>query len=166
MGPKCGLNRQDEGLKSDLGSSRGGQGVSEALNASSLKRFASLGACYFVLLHVVFVRKVLCIMAAASHCNCFSQCVEAWSRQRRRRGRRPHDVHVRCFGLYGPIHMIAAKSTTWGYLKRAGDNDLTLERASRSLAKTGSSWTLKTEKNQGVFEVFRCLGLSWSVLSL
>ena len=35
--------------------------------------------------------------------------------------------------------MIAAKSTTWSYLKRAGDNDLTLERASRSLAKTGYS---------------------------
>ena len=32
--------------------------------------------------------------------------------------------------------MIAAKSSTWSYLKLAGDNDLTLERASRSLAKT------------------------------
>ena len=47
LGPKCDQNRQDEGLKSDLGSSRGGQGVSEALNASILKRFSSLGACYF-----------------------------------------------------------------------------------------------------------------------
>ena len=33
--------------------------------------------------------------------------------------------------------MMAAKSTTWSYLKRAWDNDLTFERASRSLAKTG-----------------------------
>ena len=36
--------------------------------------------------------------------------------------------------------MMAAKSTTWSYLKRAWDNDLTFERASRSLAKTGFSW--------------------------
>ena len=60
-----------------------------------------------------------------------------WSRQRRRRGRRPHDVHVRCFEVHGTIHMMAAKSATWSYLKRAWDNDLTFERASRSIAKTG-----------------------------
>ena len=36
--------------------------------------------------------------------------------------------------------MMAAKSTTWSYLKRAWDNDLTFERASRSLAKTGLSF--------------------------
>ena len=34
LGPKWSQKRQDEGLKSDLGSSRGGQGVSEALNGS------------------------------------------------------------------------------------------------------------------------------------
>ena len=62
-----------------------------------------------------------------------------WSRQRRRRGRRSHDVHVRCFEVHGTIHMTVAKSTTWSYLKRAWDNHLTFERASRSLAKTGSS---------------------------
>ena len=66
----------------------------------------------------------------------FSMCW-TWSRQRRRRGRRPHDVHVRCFEVHGTIHMTAAKSTTWSYLKRAWDNDLTFERASCSLAKTG-----------------------------
>ena len=33
--------------------------------------------------------------------------------------------------------MMAAKSTKWSYLKRAWDNDLAFERASRSLAKTG-----------------------------
>ena len=36
LGPKWSQKRQDEGLKSDLGSSRGGQGVSEALNGSIL----------------------------------------------------------------------------------------------------------------------------------
>ena len=76
LGPKWRQNRHDEGLKSELGSNRGGQGVSEALNASILKRFSSLVVFFWVLLHVIFVRKVLCIMVAASHCNCFSQCVE------------------------------------------------------------------------------------------
>ena len=51
--------------------------------------------------------------------------------------------------------MMAAKSTTWSYLKRAWDNDLAFERASRSLAKTGFSGPLKMKKNHGVFEVFR-----------
>ena len=73
---------------------------------------------------------------ATSAAIAFFQCL-TWSRQRRRRGRRPHDVHVRCFEVHGTIHMMAAKSTTWSYLKRAWDNDLTFERASRSLAKTG-----------------------------
>ena len=53
----------------------------------------------------------------------------------------PHDVHVRCFEVHGTIHMMAAKSTTWSYLKRGWDNDLAFERASRSLAKTGSSFS-------------------------
>ena len=52
------------------------RGLSEVLNASMLKRFSSLVVFFWVLLHVIFVRKVLCIMVAASHCNCFSQCVE------------------------------------------------------------------------------------------
>ena len=47
-----------------LGSGRGGQVVSEALNASILKRFSSLGACCWVLLHVVF-RNVLNVVEAA-----------------------------------------------------------------------------------------------------
>ena len=51
--------------------------------------------------------------------------------------------------------MMAAKSTTWSYLKRAWDNDLAFERASRSLAKTGSSGVPKMKKNHSVFEVFR-----------
>ena len=34
--------------------------------------------------------------------------------------------------------MMVAKSATWSYLKRAWGNDLKFERASRSLAKTGS----------------------------
>ena len=74
--PKWCQKRHDEGLKSDLGSSRGGQAVSESLNASILKRCSSLVVLFWVLLHVVFARKVLCIMVAASHCNCFSQCVK------------------------------------------------------------------------------------------
>ena len=40
FGPKWSQKRQDEGLKSDLGSSRGGQGGSEALNGSNLGRFS------------------------------------------------------------------------------------------------------------------------------
>ena len=53
--------------------------------------------------------------------------------------------------------MMAAKSTTWSYLKRAGDNDLAFERASRSLAKTGFSGPPKMKKYHSVFEVFRRL---------
>ena len=40
LGPKWSQKRQDEGLKSDLGSSRDGQGVSEALKGSFLVRFS------------------------------------------------------------------------------------------------------------------------------
>ncbi len=50
--PKWSQKRQDEGLKSDLGSSRGGQGVSEALNGSFLGRCSSLVVCYFVFWYI------------------------------------------------------------------------------------------------------------------
>ena len=76
LAPKWRKKRHDEGLKSDLGLSRGGQAVSESLNASILMRCSSLFVLCLVLLHVVFARKVLCIMVAASHCNCFSRSVE------------------------------------------------------------------------------------------
>ena len=78
-----------------------------------------------------------------------------WSRQRRRRGRRPHDVHVRCLEVHGTIDMIVAKSATWSYLKRAWGNALKFKRASRSLAKTGSSGTPKVVIFLRVFDVFR-----------
>ena len=39
-GPKWSQKRQDEGFKSELGSSRGGQVVSEASNVSILKRLS------------------------------------------------------------------------------------------------------------------------------
>ena len=52
LGPKWSQKRQDEGPKSDLGSSRGGQGVSEALNGSFLGRYSALVVCYSVLWHV------------------------------------------------------------------------------------------------------------------
>ena len=52
LGPKWSQKRQDEGLKGDLGSSRGGQGVSEALNGSFLKRFSALVLCYSIFWHV------------------------------------------------------------------------------------------------------------------
>ena len=51
LGPKWSQKRQDEGL---LGSSRGGQGVSEALNGSFLGRCSSLVVCCFVFWHVFF----------------------------------------------------------------------------------------------------------------
>ena len=92
-----------------------------------------------------FVFSYVCCKKGFAHHGCsvalqllFLKCW-TWSRQRRRRGRRPHDVHVRCFEVHGTIHMMAAKSTTWSYLKRAWGNELTFERASRSLAKTGFS---------------------------
>ena len=52
LGPKWSQKRQDEGLKSDLGSSRGGQGVSEALNGSFFWRCSSLVVCCLVFGHV------------------------------------------------------------------------------------------------------------------
>ena len=39
LGPKWSQKHQDEGLKRDLGSSRGGQGVSEAINGSIFARY-------------------------------------------------------------------------------------------------------------------------------
>ena len=84
----------------------------------------------------------------------FSMCW-TWSRQRRRRRRRPHDVHGRCLEVHGTIHMMVAKPATWSYLKRGWDNDLAFERASRSLAKTGSSGPPWRVKNHRVFDVFR-----------
>ena len=52
LGPKWSQKHQDEGLKSDLGSSRGGQGVPEALNGSILGRCSSLVARYLVVWYV------------------------------------------------------------------------------------------------------------------
>ena len=75
-------------------------------------------------------------MVAASHCSCFSQCVGR-GQGSAAGAAEDDDVHVRCFEVHGTIHTMAAKSATWSYLKRAWDNDLTFERASRSLAKTG-----------------------------
>ena len=46
LGPKWSQKHQDEGLKIDLGSSRGSQGVSEGLNGSILGRCSSLVLCY------------------------------------------------------------------------------------------------------------------------
>ena len=93
LGPKWSQKRQDEGLKSDLGSSRGGQGVSEALNGSILGRCSSLVLCYLVIILVcLFCKK------GFVHHGCsvalqllFSMCW-TWSRQRRRRGRRPQEM--------------------------------------------------------------------------
>ena len=71
LAPKCSQKREDQGLKSDLGSSRGGQGVSEALKGSILGRCLSLVLCYLVFWYV-FVSKVLCSVVAASHRSYFS----------------------------------------------------------------------------------------------
>ena len=68
VGPKCSQKHQDEGLKIDLGSSRGSQGVSEGLNGSILGRCSSLVLCYLVFWYS-FCKKGLCIMVAASHCS-------------------------------------------------------------------------------------------------
>ena len=96
LGPKWSHKHQDEGSKSNLSSSRGGQGISEALNGSIWGRFSLFVGCYLVLWYVFVIRKVLCTqfatltwildvfafisaryfeMAAASHCSCFSRCV-------------------------------------------------------------------------------------------
>ena len=124
-----------EGLKIDLGSSGGGQGVSEALKGSILvKMFITCSVLFGILVYFLqerFVHHGCSVALQLLFFTCWT-----WSRQRRRRGRRPHDVHVRCFEVLGAIHMMAAKSVTWSYLKRGLDKDLTLERASRSLAKT------------------------------
>ena len=75
-------------------------------------------------------------MVAASHCSCCSQCV---GRGQGSAAGAAED-HMTCMLdalKCGAIHMMAATSTTWSYLKRAWDNDLKFERASRSLAKTG-----------------------------
>ena len=87
-----------------------------------------------------------------------------WSRQRRRRGRRPHDVHVRCLEVHGTIHMIVAKSAAWSYLKRAWGNALKFKRASRSLAKTGSWGPPKMVISCSVFDVFRRWSCLWPFL--
>ena len=52
LGPKWSQKHQDEGLKSDLGSSRGGQGVPEALNGLFLGRCSPLVLWYFVFWYV------------------------------------------------------------------------------------------------------------------
>ena len=56
-----------------------------------------------------------------------SSCRSAWSRSRRRRGRRPHEV----FGFASNVLIIDAE------LRKSLGQFSTLERASRSLAKTG-----------------------------
>ena len=57
--------------------------------------------------------------------------------------------------------MVAKSATTWSYLKRAWDNDLTFERASRSLAKTGSSGPPWRVKNHSVFLTFS--KMAWKI---
>ena len=137
--PTWSQKHQDGGLKSDLGTSRGSQGVSEGLNGSILGRCSSLVLRYLVFWYIFCKKGFVHHGCSVALQLLFSMCW-TWSRQRRRRGRRPHDVHVRCFEVHGTIHMMAAKSTTWSCLKRGWNNDLGFERASRSLAKTGSSW--------------------------
>ena len=61
LGPKWSQKRQHEGLKSDLGSNRGGQGVSKALNGSIWGRCSSLCVCYLVFWRVFVVRMVSCM---------------------------------------------------------------------------------------------------------
>ena len=101
----------DEGHKSDLGSSRAGQGVSEALNGSMLGRCSSLVVCYVVFVYVSskqgFVHRGCSVALQLLFLKCWT-----WSRQRRRRGRRPHDVHGRCLEVHGTMHMMVAKSAT------------------------------------------------------
>ena len=67
----------------------------------------------------------------------FSSCRSAWSRSRHRRGRRPHEV----FGFASNVLIID------GEFRKTFGQCSTLKRASRSLAKTGSSgpsWRVKT----------------------
>ena len=60
LGPKWSQKRQHEGLKSDLGSSRGGQGVPEALQGSILEGiliiFGPILVCLWSLLEKCFMR--------------------------------------------------------------------------------------------------------------
>ena len=60
LGPKWSQKRQHEGLKSDLGSSRGGQGVPEALQGSILEGiliiFGPTLVCLWSLLEKCFMR--------------------------------------------------------------------------------------------------------------
>ena len=59
LGPKWSQKRQHEGLKSDLGSSRGGQGVPEALQGSILEGiliiFGPILVCFWSLLEKCFM---------------------------------------------------------------------------------------------------------------
>ena len=57
LGPKWSQKHEDEGLKINLGSSRGSQGVSEGLNGSVLVRCSSLAVCCFVCLAHFLLRK-------------------------------------------------------------------------------------------------------------
>ena len=65
-------------------------------------------------------------------------------------------MHGRCFEVHGTMHMMASTKCAW-------DNDLTFERASRSLAKTcflidfgvplGSNMEAKIDKTSIIFQV-------------
>ena len=74
-----------------------------------------------------------------------SSCRSAWSRSRRRRGRRPHEV----FGFASNVLIID------GELRKTFGQCSTLKRASRSLAKTGFWGPPWRVKNHSVFDVFR-----------
>ena len=155
VGPKWSQKRQHEGLKSHLGSSRGCQGVSEALNGSILGRCSSFVLCYLLVWYVFCKNGFVHHGCSVALQLLFSMCW-TWSRQRRRRRRRPHDVHVRCLEVHGTRHMMVAKSATWSYLKRAWDSYLTFERASRSLAKTGCVFSHLAVRRRGSFPVLLC----------
>ena len=72
LGPKWSQKRQVEGLKSHLGSSRGGQGVSEAFNGSILGSCSSLVVCY-LLFWYVFCKKGL-VHTLLQRCCVFLGC--------------------------------------------------------------------------------------------
>ena len=113
LGLKWSQKHQDEGHKSDFGSSGGGQGVSEALNGSIWGRCSSFVLCYLVVWYVFCKNGFVHHGCSVALQLLFSMCW-TWSRQRRRRGRRPHDVHVRCLEVHGTIHMMVAKSQQHG----------------------------------------------------
>ena len=52
LGPKWSQKHEDEGLQSDLGSSRDGLGVPEALDGSVFGRYSSLVVCYSIFWYV------------------------------------------------------------------------------------------------------------------